>query len=222
MSDPIQNKQGYFITFEGPDGGGKTTQIRLLAEALQAQNHRVLLTREPGGTTIGGSIRSLLLDPAHTDMNPRAEALLFNAARAQLVHQAIRPALAEGQIILCDRFADSTLAYQGYGYTTDPIEQAQRLTALRQIIDFATDSLRPNLTIYLDIDPEQGIQRKLSDTEGEWNRLDAQALQFHQAVHHGYQQLIKADPERWFVVDATQTVETIHEIIWTRVLNTIQ
>ena len=132
-----------FVTFEGSDGSGKTTQIHLLTQHLRTSGHTVLTTREPGGTRIGDGIRQLLLDLAHTEMNARAETLLFNAARAQIVAEVIRPALAAANIVLCDRFADSTLAYQGYGHRQDIAE-------LARLIEYATGGLRPDLTIYLD------------------------------------------------------------------------
>jgi dTMP kinase len=192
-----------FITFEGPEGGGKTTQIGLLAAALTAQGLPVLVTREPGGTAIGNAIRTVLLDADNTAMSDRAEALLFNAARAQLVNEVIRPALAEGRIVLCDRYADSTLAYQGYGRGL-PLDQ---LTAL---IDFATDALRPELTVFLRIDAATGIERKRQAAGAEWNRLEEEDLQFHERVAAGFAALIAAEPTRWLVVDATQPVDVTH------------
>lgn len=197
-----------FITFEGPDGSGKTTQIRLLRDALIARSRSVVATREPGGTRIGDGVRSLLLDPAHGEMSPRAEALLFNAARAQLVDEVVRPALAEGAIVLCDRYGDSTLAYQGYG-------RGQAIAPLRTIIDFATAGLRPHLTIYLDVDAAAGLQRKQED---ERNRMEGEQLAFHRAVRDGYHQLAADDPVRWLVLDGTQPVETLHACILVRVL----
>ena len=172
-----------FVTFEGSDGSGKTTQIHLLAQHLRTAGHTVLTTREPGGTRIGDGIRQLLLDLAHTEMNARAETLLFNAARAQIVTEVIRPALAAGNIVLCDRFADSTLAYQGYGHQ-------QNIAELERLIEYATGGLRPDLTIYLDLPPEEGIRRNQGRADGDWNRLDAQELSFYQRVEHGYRQLI--------------------------------
>ncbi len=195
-----------FITFEGPEGGGKSTQIRLLAEALIAQGHRVLVTREPGGTAIGNAIRAVLLDAANTAMSERAEALLFNAARAQLVEEVICPALKRGQIVLCDRYADSTLAYQGFGRGLD----VDHLTAL---IRFATGSLRPDLTIFLKIDAAAGIERKRQLAGEEWNRLDEETLVFHQQVAAGFERLIAAEPFRWVVVDAMQSIEQVHQEI---------
>ena len=188
-----------FVTFEGSDGSGKTTQINLLAEHLRRAGRSVLTTREPGGTRIGDGIRQLLLDMAHTEMRARAETLLFNAARAQLIAEVIRPALAAGAVVLCDRFADSTLAYQGYGHKQD-IAQLQRL------IEYATGGLRPDLTLYLDLPPAEGIERKLA---GHRNRLDAQELSFYQRVEAGYRHLIAQEPRRWIVIDAGRSREEI-------------
>jgi dTMP kinase len=198
-----------FITFEGPEGSGKSTQIRRLAVALEAQGLPVLVTREPGGTAIGNAVRSILLDPARTEMSPRTEALLFNAARAQIVDQVIRPALAAGQLVLCDRYADSTLAYQGYGH-------GQTLEPLRMLGEYATGGLTPHLTIYLDIDVREGLRRKQAGEAEEWNRMEEKALAFHQAVRAGYLQLASAEPQRWLVVDAAQSVEAVHAAILTR------
>lgn len=199
---------GFFITFEGPEGSGKTTQIRLLDEYLGARGYATLATREPGGTRIGNAVRSLLLDPLHAEMSPRAEALLFNAARAQHVDEIIRPALDQGRIVLCDRFADSTLAYQGYG-------RGQSVPGLRSLIAFATNGLHPQLTVYLDVPAEVGLQRKQA---AEWNRMEAQALAFHRAVRQGYLTLAADEPERWLIVDATKTIDEIHNAICSRVL----
>ncbi len=197
-----------FITFEGVEGSGKTTQIRLLMAWLQAHHDRVLLTREPGGTRIGEQIRAILLDPANTAMTPEAEILLFSAARAQIVRELIRPRLQEGWIVICDRFADSTLAYQGYGHGL-PLED------LRRITQFATGGLKPDLTVYLDLDVETGLRRK-AGTE-EWNRMEAQTLAFHQRVRAGYLALARAEPHRWLVLDATQSIDAIQAHIRARV-----
>ncbi|MEX1021070.1 MAG: dTMP kinase [Litorilinea sp.] len=199
-----------FITFEGPEGGGKSTQIRRLATAFTARNQAVVVTREPGGTPIGNAVRQILLDPAHTAMTPRAETLLFNAARAQLVEEVIRPALAAGRIVLCDRFADSTLAYQGYGHGQD-------LAPLRRLADYATGGLTPHLTILLDIEPGEGLRRKRAGNQEEWNRMEEHALVFHQAVRRGYLALAQAEPTRWYCIDATQDEEIIHQQIVTRI-----
>ncbi len=201
-----------FITFEGPEGGGKTTQLRLLQSALQNQGRQVVATREPGGTAIGNAIRAILLEPQYTNMSPRAEALLFNAARAHLIDEIVQPALATGQIVLCDRFADSTLAYQGYG-------RHLPLVDLQNLITFATLGLRPHLTLFLNIPAETGLRRKSQLAGGEeWNRMEAEALAFHQRVRDGFLALVAADPGRWLVVDATQSIEQVQQAIWQRVV----
>jgi len=194
---------GYFITFEGPDGSGKSTQIQALAEHLQGLGQTVLLTREPGGTEISEEIRDLLHDLRHHEMQPRAEILLYSAARAQLVGQVIRPALEAGATVLCDRYADSTLAYQGYGHGLD-------LEVLRQITSFATHELKPDLTLLFDLDPAVGLKRRQTDGV-EWNRLDAYDLAFHQRVRAGYHQLAQANPNRWVTLDATLDRERLKE-----------
>jgi dTMP kinase len=182
-----------FITFEGPEGSGKTSQLPGLAKFLEGEDYQVVRTREPGGTKISDQIRAVLTDLGNKELHPRTEILLFLAARAQLVEQVIKPALAEGKLVLCDRYGDSTLAYQGYGHGLD-------LEALRNMLAFATDGLKPDLTVYLDIDVEAGLQRKRRVDE--WNRLDAYEISFHQRVRDGYHQLIALEPERWAMVDA--------------------
>ena len=190
-----------FVTFEGPDGSGKTTQVNMLEGHLRTAGCTVLTTREPGGTSIGESIRQLLLlDMAHNKMHARTEALLFNAARAQLIEEEIRPALAAGKIVLCDRFADSTLAYQGYGRQQDREE-------LERLIEYATGGLGPDLTVYLDLPPEKGLRRKLAR---HLNRLDVLELSFHEQVRNGYQKLIAQQPARWTVIDASRSRDQVH------------
>ncbi len=201
---------GLLITFEGPEGSGKTTQIRLLHAALAQRGLAVIATREPGGTRIGNAIRSLLLDPAHTEMSARTETLLFQAARAQIVDEVIRPALAAGEVVLCDRYADSTLAYQGYGH-------GQPREPLRLLGDYATAGLAPALTIYLDIDVHTGLARKRAGAAEEWNRMENHAVAFHQRVRDGYLALAAADPARWLLLDAAQPVAAIHAQILARV-----
>ena len=186
---------GVFITFEGPEGSGKTTQIPLLADFLRSRGHEVLTTREPGGTPIGDQIRAILSDLGNTAMHPRAEILLFLASRAQLVEEVIRPRLAGGGVVLCDRYADSTLAYQGYGHGVD-------LGVLQNLLLFATGGVFPHLTFLLDLEVETGLERRAQG--GEWNRLDAYALEFHRRVRRGYHQLAQKEPERWVVIDASQ------------------
>jgi dTMP kinase len=192
---------GYFITFEGPDGSGKSTQIQGLAEHLRARRLDVLQTREPGGTAISEEIRNLLHDLRHADMAPRAEILLYSAARAQLVAQIIRPHLDAGGLVLSDRYADSTLAYQGYGHGLD-------LATLRLITAFATDRLRPDLTLLFDLDAETGLRRRQQGGV-EWNRLDAYDLDFHRRVRAGYLELCAAEPDRWVCLDATLDREVL-------------
>ncbi len=182
-----------FITFEGPEGSGKTSQLPGLAKFLEGEGYQVVRTREPGGTKISDQIRAVLTDLGNKELHPRTEILLFLAARAQLVEQVIKPALAEGKLVLCDRYGDSTLAYQGYGHGLD-------LEALRNMLAFATDGLKPDLTVYLDIDVEAGLQRKRRVDE--WNRLDAYEISFHQRVRDGYHQLMAQEPGRWVMVDA--------------------
>ena len=176
-----------FNTCEGPEGSGKTTQIQLLAVWLRAQGQVVLATREPGGTAIGDRVRAILLDTIHQEMQPQAEILLFSAARAQVVGQIIRPHLARGGVILCDRYADSTLAYQGYGRQLD-------LVTLRLITDFATGGLQPDLTFCLDLPVEVGLRRKRVGAGEEWNRMEQETLAFHERVRRGYLGMAQALP----------------------------
>jgi dTMP kinase len=193
-----------FITFEGPDGSGKTTQLRGLADFLCQHNYQVLTTREPGGTAISEQIRSILFDLKNTQMVPRTEILLFLASRAQLVEQVIRPYLAGGGIVLCDRYADSTLAYQGYGHQVN-------LDQLKVLIDFATGGLKPDLTFLLDLEVEEGLRRR--EQGGDWNRLDAYAQAFHQRVRQGFLELARQEPQRWVIVDAGQPVDRVQQAI---------
>jgi dTMP kinase len=195
----------YFITLEGPEGSGKTTQIRPLADWLCERGYAVEVTREPGGTDIGNQIRAVLHDPRNTAMDATAEILLYSADRAQHVAQCIRPALAAGKIVVSDRYYDSTLAYQGYGRGLD-------LEMLHTITAFATGGLKPDLTLYLDVAPEEGLERRQANGE-EWNRLDAETLDFHQRVRAGYMALIAQEPERWAVIDAARSVEEVQEEI---------
>jgi len=189
-----------FITFEGPDGSGKSSQVAALAEFLDQTGYPVLVTREPGGTAIGDQVRAILSNLENTGMHPRTETLLFLAARAQLVEQVICIHLEKGDVVLCDRYADSTLAYQGFGHGND-------LAQIRNLISFATGGLKPDLTILLDIDVKVGLRRRARG--GEWNRLDAYNLEFHQRVRQGYHQLAQAEPDRWVVIDAGQPPERV-------------
>ena len=189
-----------FITLEGPDGGGKSTQARLLVDHLQGLGVDVLMTREPGGTAIGDQIRRVLTDLGNTPMHPRTELLLFSASRAQLCHEVIRPHLQAGGTVVSDRFYDSTFAYQGYGHRLD-------LEALRHITAFATGGLVPDLTFLLDLPAQEGLMRRKK--HGDWNRLDAYDLPFHERVRQGFLTLAAADPKRWFAVDAARPAEAV-------------
>ena len=191
-----------FITFEGPDGSGKSTQLRMLASALREEGVDVVTTREPGGTEIGDQIRAVIMNMKNKAMDPRTELLLFNASRAQLVEELIRPSLAAGKVILCDRYADSTMAYQGYGHGLDKDE-------LRRLLNFATGGLKPDLTLLFDISAEAGLKRRQANHD-EWNRMDDYALQFHERVRGGFLELAAADPERWVVLDADRDPGVIH------------
>ncbi len=193
-----------FITFEGPEGSGKTTQIKALEAHLRSQGLDVITTREPGGTPIGDQVRAVLTNLDNTAMHPRTEILLFLSARAQLVEQVIRPELKAGKVVICDRYADSTLAYQGYGHGYDRDQ-------LRQLLNFATGGLWPDLTLLLDVDPEVGLKRKRSG--GEWNRLDAYEVAFHQRVRAGYLELAASEPQRWARVDASCMSDDVQEEI---------
>jgi dTMP kinase len=193
---------GRFITFEGPDGGGKSTQMRL--------GKTVVYTREPGGTRISEEIRKLLLNPANKEMSHKTEAFLYAAARAQHVDEFIRPAVNEGKIVLCDRFTDSTLAYQGYGRGID-------IDFLRELNNAAIGGLVPHLTIILDIDPKEGIDR-ISKTRslspgGEKDRIEMEHINFHQRVRVGFHQLAKENPERYRLINAGRERLTVHREI---------
>lgn len=203
-----------FITLEGPDGSGKTSQVQPLAEYLRGQGYPVFTTREPGGTAIGDQVREILMSLKNTGMNPRTETLLFCSARAQLVDEVIRPHLAQGDIVLCDRYADSTLAYQGYGHGND-------LDLLRKVLNFATGGLVPDLTVLMDIDSEIGLRRRKTGG-GEWNRLDAYELDLHKRVRAGYLEMAKAEPQRWVVVDASPEPGVVQSALRQVILERIQ
>lgn len=193
-----------FITFEGSEGSGKSSQIPALGEFLRHQGYDVLLTREPGGTTIGEQIRQILSNLENQSMQQRTEILLFQASRAQHVEEIIRPHLARGGVVVCDRYADSTLAYQGYGYQRE-------LAPIRAIVEFATAGLTPNLTLFLDVDVEEGLRRRVQD--GEWNRLDSYELEFYRRVRQGYHELARQEPQRWAIIDASQPVDQVQQQI---------
>ncbi|HEV2107088.1 MAG TPA: dTMP kinase [Thermomicrobiales bacterium] len=194
-------KTGFFVALEGPEGSGKTTQGRLLAGALEDQGYTVLLTREPGGTQIGERLRDLLLGPSGRVMLAETEALLFAAARSQHVREAIAPALAAGKVVICDRFTDSSLAYQGGGRGLD-------MGALRTVQCFATGGLVPDLRVLLDLPVEIGLSRRHAGREVT-NHLDHAEVSFHEKVRAKYHELVHEDPGAWCVVDATKDADVL-------------
>jgi len=202
--------RGKFITFEGPEGSGKTTQAQRLVAALEQAGHKVVYAREPGGTPTGEAIRDILQhDKAGGPISPEAEVLLFAASRAQLIRQVIRPALERGAWVVCDRFADSTTAYQGYG----------RGLALDQVLAinaFAVAGTAPDLTILLDLPVSDGFAR-LQQRGGARDRIEREALDFHERVRQGYLELARFEPERWRVVSAAADAEAVAAEVWKRV-----
>ena len=212
----VTELKGLFIAFEGGEGTGKTTQARMLQERLQGLGRRVLLTREPGGTDVGERLREIILrpskdpdgPPAQPHLTAAAELFLFLAARAQLVSEVINPALADGAIVVCDRFSDSTIAYQGYG-------RGLNLEAVRESCDLATGGLRPDLSVLLDLPVEAGLARK--NDGNEWDAIGQESREFHERVRGGFHELAAAEPQRWLVVDAALPVEGIAGIVWERV-----
>ena len=192
-----------FITLEGPEGSGKTSHIPHLVEYLREKGNIVFPTREPGGTFIGEQIREVIHDLKNVEMHARTETLLYQAARAQIVEQVIKPRLADGEIVISDRYFDSTIAYQGYGHQQD-------LEQVRALVKYATGGLAPDLTILLDLDVEVGLKRKKKNGE-EWNRMDAHEVEFYQRVRAGYLEMVKSEPNRWAVVDAGHEWDAVQE-----------
>ena len=197
-------RQGLFISIEGPDGSGKSTQIELLREYLNQKGYSIVITREPGGTPIGESVRSILLNQDFREMDSTTELLLYAAARAQLVNEVIRPALEAGNAVICDRFIESSVVYQGIGRGLG----IDRVYALN---DFALEGLRPQLTFLLDLDAEEGLRRKKN--QAVFDRMEAEGLAFHQKIAKGYRLLADRDPERIIKISATLPIEKIHAMI---------
>ena len=195
-----------FITFEGGEGCGKSTQARTLWRKLHQENVPAILTHEPGGTALGNEIRRLLKKRQGSHISPQAELFLFAACRGQLLAEVIRPALAEGRVVVCDRFAHSTLAYQGYGRGLD-------LTVIDTINNLATQNLKPDLTILLDTPPERGLARKRSLKD----RFELEDLSFHRRVREGYLKTAATDPDHWLVIDASLPKNKISKIVWEKV-----
>jgi len=204
-------RRGEFIAFEGIDGSGKSTQSRMLAERIRALGRTVVLTREPGGTPIGEAIRSLLFDRTLGEFEPRAEALLHSAARAQHVAQVIEPALREGNAVVTDRFTDSTLAYQGGG-------NGLSLVDLETIQAFAVQGIEPDLRILIDVPPKTGLARRLADA-ADVNRIDEAGLAYHSRVAETFRQLASVRSDRWFVVDGSCSEAEVTERILKAVRN---
>ena len=200
--------KGLFITFEGGDGSGKSTQIELLEDYFKEIGYKVYITREPGGTKIGEEIRKVILNKEYTEMADQTEALLYAAARAQHVVEFILPKMKVNEIVICDRFVDSSLASQGYARGLG-VEQIRTINA------FATGGLQPDLTILLDVSPEEGIDRKSSQQN--LDRLELEKKAFHQRVRDGYLMLSEAERDRILVIDGLKTIEEIHEIVIKRV-----
>ncbi|WP_407539489.1 dTMP kinase [Deinococcus radiomollis] len=195
---------GLFVTFEGPEGAGKSTQIRLLAARLEREGIAHLLTREPGGTDIGGKLRELVLD-TRSRVSPMTEFLIYSASRAQLVGEVMRPALERGEVLVCDRYVDSSYAYQGYG-------RGLNMAQLRAVSEAATGGLTPDLTVLLNIDPALGLTR--AARVGEPDRIEREGLDFHWRLKQGFLELAFKEPQRFLVLDATASIEALSDDIW--------
>ena len=196
----IKNHKGTFITLEGPEGAGKTTQLKILSKFLQDEGIEHVITRDPGGTSLGKPIRRILLS-AESVVSPVAELLLYEADRAQNVAEVILPGLAEGKVVFCDRYTDSTIAYQGYGRGID-------LNLIDQLNSVASQGLRPKCTILFDIESSAGLARLHPSGH---DRLEREAIEFHQKVRHGYLELAKKDEERWRILDASMAMHMVQE-----------
>ncbi len=203
-----------FITLEGPEGSGKTSHIPPLVEFLREKGYTVFPTREPGGTAIGEQIRAVIHDLKNAEMHPRTETLLYQAARAQIVEQVFKPRLAAGEVVISDRYADSTIAYQGFGHQQD-------LEQVRSLVRYATGGLVPDLTALLDVDVEAGLRRK-TQNGSEWNRLDAYTVEFHQRVRRGYLQMAQAEPQRWVLVDASRGWQQVQDDLRAVILHKLE
>ena len=192
-----------FITLEGPEGSGKTSHIPNLVQYLREKGHIVFSTREPGGTSIGEQIREVIHNLKNAEMHPRTETLLYQAARAQIVEQVIHPRLKEGEIVISDRYYDSTIAYQGYGHQ-------QGLEQVRTLVKYETGGLVPDLTVLLVVDVEVGLGLKKKNG-AEWNRMDAHEIEFYQRVRAGYLEMAKQESSRWVVIDAGREWQVVQE-----------
>ncbi len=198
---------GLFVTFEGGEGAGKTTVLKEIQKKLEKTGRPVLATREPGGSYIAEKIREVILDPSHTEMDARTEALLYAAARRQHLVEKVIPHLERGGVVLCDRFVDSSLVYQGFARKIG-------VEAVRELNMFATEGRLPDITLYFDIDPKEGLERIAANKGREINRLDQESLSFHESVREMYLQLQHQEPERIRLVDAGQTLEKVTDAAW--------
>ncbi|MDE5863313.1 MAG: dTMP kinase [Lachnospiraceae bacterium] len=196
--------EGIFITMEGPDGSGKTTQINLLMKYLESRGYDIVIAREPGGTAIGEAIREIILNKEYQEMSHMTELFLYASARVQLVNQVIRPALEEGKAVICDRFVESSAVYQGIG-------RGLGVETVYEVNNYALGDVKPKLTVFMDIEAEEGIRRKKD--QAELDRMEMEDMSFHQRVVEGYRQLSQLYPDRIFPVDATLPIEEIHSII---------
>ncbi|MGD8485780.1 MAG: dTMP kinase [Chloroflexota bacterium] len=200
-----QGRRGLFVVLEGPDGAGKSVQARMLAERLEARGLPVTYSREPGGTDLGEQVRHIVNDPGPTPRGAKADVLLFSAARAQHVDEVIRPALEAGRIVVLDRYASSTMAYQGYGSGVD-------LDLLGRIQDWVTDGLKPDLVVLLDVPPKTGLARRADGSTEELTRWEDESrhdLAFHARVREGYLEMAAADPARWVVLDGSGAIDEV-------------
>ena len=193
-------KRGLFITIEGTDGSGKTTQMGLIREYVRSMGCEVVMVREPGGTRISERIRNIILDPEYTEMSSNTEMLLYAASRAQLVAETVRPALEQGKIVICDRFIDSTYAYQGFG-------RGIELGVLENINNFAVEGIMPDITFFFDLDPELALGRRMASTVTD--RIENEKMEFHRKVHDGYVKLAEKYPDRIRKIDSSRSVEAI-------------
>jgi dTMP kinase len=196
-------EKGIFITIEGPDGSGKTTILQMLAQNLEKEGYEVVATREPGGIDIAEQIRKVILDPENTAMDPRTEALLYAAARRQHLAEKVRPALEDGKVVLCDRFVDSSLAYQGHA-------RGLGIDEVFSINQFAIENMMPAMTLYFDVAPEIGLERINKNKGREVNRLDMEKLEFHQKVRAGYMMIAERFPDRIAKIDASKELEEVY------------
>lgn len=196
--------KGFLVSLEGPEGAGKTSVLEALIPVLENRGVEVLTTREPGGVLIGEKIREVILDPSHTEMDPKTELLLYIASRRQHLVEKVLPALAAGKLVIMDRFIDSSVAYQGFGRGLD-------IDAIDWLNEFATDGLKPDLTLYFDIEVEEGLARIAANSDREVNRLDMEGLDLHRKVRRGYLSLLEKETDRIEKIDASLPLEQVIE-----------